>query len=255
MLVLLPKGDGMSYRCIGFLATLLIAIGHPLAQQADTADSAVESHYADDTLIVRAILDSIGRDSVSAASITKEGDGRVAYLDLSNPRLDREGMKRVPAAIGELTGLRELILNKNVISSLPSSMAHLTQLRILDLGDNELTEIPSWMGELRNLERIDLRNNEFSTLPWSFWTLGELRYVQMWGNDLETLSEDIGKLSKLEELYLQRNRLTMLPKALATMPALKYIDYDYNKLCSLEPEVEAWLMKKDKKYRQLQKCW
>ncbi len=240
---------------ITLLTAVLVWATASFAQDDSTTSPAGVSRYADDTLIVRDILDAVGWDTVSAAEVTKQADGRVVYLDLSNPSLMAEGLKALPAKVGELTGLRRLILNKNVLETLPASMVNLTQLEVLDVGDNELRAVPEWIGKLRNLRKLDLRNNEFSTLPAGLFTLKNLWHLHMWGNRLTTISEDLGKLENLKELYVERNRLTMLPKSITTMKKLEYIDYGYNKLCDLDPVVEAWLKKRDKKYRQLQKCW
>ncbi|MBD3243509.1 MAG: hypothetical protein GF331_23160 [Chitinivibrionales bacterium] len=244
----------MSTR-IALLAAVLVWATAPYAQDDSTTGPAEVSRYVDDTLIVREILDAVGWDTIPAAKVTKQADGRVVYLDLSNPSLLQEGIRTLPPKIGELTGLRQLILNKNVLETLPASLANLTDLEVLDLGDNELQAVPEWIGKLRNLRKLDLRNNEFGQLPPGLFALENLWYLHMWGNRLVTISEDLGKLENLKELYVERNRLTMLPKSITTMKSLEYIDYGYNKLCNLDPAVEAWLKKRDKKYRQLQKCW
>lgn len=240
---------------VALLTAVLVWAAASFAQDDSTTGPADVSRYADDTVVVREVLDAIGWDTVPAAGVTKQADGRVVYLDLSNPSRMEEGIKTLPPKVGELTGLRQLILNNNVIETLPASMAGLTQLEVLDLGGNELPAIPEWIGKLRNLRKLDLRNNEFDNLPAGLFTLENLWHLHMWGNRLTTIPEDIGKLENLKELYVERNRLTMLPKAITTMKKLEYIDYGYNNLCKLDPVVEAWLTKRDKKYRQLQKCW
>jgi len=221
----------------------------------EPADSSAMVSADEDIAIVAEILRTISSDTVVPSGVTKTAGGRVVSLNLSNQVLGTAGLKQIPDRVFTLTGLQELYLSKNVLSALPFELTELKKLRVLDVGDNEISEVPSWIGDLQNLERLDLRNNEFSDLPASLYTLKKLKYLQMWGNDLSTLSDDISKLTSLEELYLERNRLKSLPVTITKMKALKYLDYGYNYLCNLPPAVHEWMVKKDKKYKSLQKCW
>lgn len=241
-------------RHMTLLAALMLVVQAAIGQETGT-EAATGSSAGHDTVVVREILNAVGKEDVAVSAVVAMDGGRVVKLDLANKSLEEIGIKTLPASVGNLTALKQLILNKNVLTALPASVAELSALQILDVGDNELTEVPVWIGKLQNLRRLDLRNNEFGDLPAELFTLKKLTYLQLHGNDLKTISEKIGEMSSLKELYLERNRLTMLPVALTTLKSLEYIDYGYNKLCELNPTVKAWLVKRDKKYRQLQKCW
>jgi hypothetical protein len=218
------------------------------------ATLALNSAYAEDTLALRELLKAAGADSTPVDAVTKQVNGRIAWLDLSNKDATKSGVKVLSARIGELTGLEVLLLQKNSLASLPEEMSGLTRLRVLNLGDNDLALLPPWIGKLQQLDTLDVRNNEFDSLPSELYKLKKLRYLQAWGNRLTTLPEDIANMTGLRELYVQRNRLASLPKSILKMKNLTYIDYGYNNICAPSPDIEAWLKEKDKMWHQWQNC-
>lgn len=211
--------------------------------------------FPDEILIVRAILDSNGITDVNASEIAVEENNRMVSLNLTNRRVGTDGLKKLPGDIGKLTALRELRLANNSLSNLPDEMANLTSLIFLDLGSNGMSALPPVIGQIKSLEKIDIRYNAIEVFPEVLYELPNLWYLQMWGNYQTSLPESFGKLSKLKELYLKDNRLAMLPHAIVGIKSLVYIDYNYNRICAPYPDVDTWLKKKDKEYKESQKCW
>ena len=84
-------------------------------------------------------------------------NGRVTALNLSNNRLSGA----VPASLGKLTNLTELVLWGNqLIGEIPASLGSLRQLEALSLRNNMLTgAIPASLGSLTNLQLLYLRSN------------------------------------------------------------------------------------------------
>jgi hypothetical protein len=224
----------------------------------DTTATAIPGMtYQEEMLVVRAILDSNGFGDISASAVATEDPktGRMVKLDLANKEIAKDGLKRLPASIGQLSALRSLSLADNSLASIPSEIGNLTELRELDISNNDLTSVPPSIGNLANLQKLDLRNNEIESLPVELYNLKNLWYLQLWGNELTALSEALGNLTSLKEIYLKGNKLIMLPNAITKMPSLTYYDIQLNSLCKVTPQVEAWLRKKDKRYHEAQKCW
>ncbi|MBC7404838.1 MAG: hypothetical protein H7252_04030 [Cytophaga sp.] len=62
--------------------------------------------------------------------------------------------------MGELSDVRELVLNKNNLTSLPESIGKLLHLHTLDVGSNQLTHLPDSIDQLTNLSSVNVRFNE-----------------------------------------------------------------------------------------------
>jgi Leucine-rich repeat (LRR) protein len=87
-------------------------------------------------------------------------NGRVAILQLSGNNLTGN----IPASLGNLTGLTQLLLVTNKLSgTIPASLGKLTNLIEFILEDNQLTGfVPSTLNNLSNCSHIELEDNEFN---------------------------------------------------------------------------------------------
>ncbi|MFP4417422.1 MAG: leucine-rich repeat domain-containing protein [Chitinispirillaceae bacterium] len=209
---------------------------------------------ADDRAIIRSILDENGLEETTVESVATFKEDRAIKLNLNNPDVAKDGFKTLPASIGQLDALITLTINDNVIDSLPVEIGNLQSLTELELKNNEIMSLPSTIGQLSALKVLDLRNNELRKLPPEIGQLDQLWMLQLWGNELSFLPEEIGDMESLKELYLRNNRLKSLPASIMKMD-LNYLGIYDNKLCELDEDLDAWLKKKDDRYRSWQKCW
>ena len=88
-------------------------------------------------------------------------DGRVVELKLHG--LELSGA--LPAEIGQLTSLTELVLNDNQLTSVPAEIGQLTSLKWLYLGGNQLTSVPAEIGQLASLRSLTLGGNQLTRVP------------------------------------------------------------------------------------------
>jgi internalin A len=71
----------------------------------------------------------------------------------------------LPEALGELTKLEELWVNRNKLTVLPDVIGKLTRLSVLRLHENELAALPESLRRLTNLKELNLHNNPGLGLP------------------------------------------------------------------------------------------
>ena len=75
--------------------------------------------------------------------------------------------KPLPETLANLSGLEELDLGRNGISTVPRQVASLRGLKKLSLDYNSISVLPSFVGDLPNLQELSLNANGGVTLPAS----------------------------------------------------------------------------------------
>ena len=111
----------------------------------------------------------------------------------------------IPVALGELTGLEDLWLDRNQLTGeIPAELGNLTSLYSLYLDQNQLTgEIPAELGNLSVLEDLFLYNNQLTgSIPPEVASLEDLRQLWITNNQLSGVLP--GELAGLDELYTLR---------------------------------------------------
>ncbi|XP_007561192.1 leucine-rich repeat protein 1 [Poecilia latipinna] len=123
-------------------------------------------------------------------------------LDLSNNHI-----KKLPATIGDLGCLSELILHNNHLEAFSEALCLSTlqqTLQVLDLSQNRLQSLPARFCQLRELMNLKLDDNKLAGLPLQIGRLSKLRFLSAAHNQLTVLPADFFKLS-LENLDLFGN--------------------------------------------------
>ena len=145
----------------------------------------------------------------------------------------------LPAAIGQLSELRELYLNENQLTSLPSTISHLSKLTHLNIVGNMIKALPAEFGELTALERLDADENLIENLPELFGDLSRLQVLEMSSNKLCSLPESFGKLKCLHTLNISSNKLEDLPASFGQLPQITSLDMSENFLKVLPTEFKS----------------
>jgi Leucine-rich repeat (LRR) protein len=77
---------------------------------------------------------------------------------LKSVTLSFNKIKVLPAEIGLLTQVEELILDNNLLKELPKEMSNMKSLKRIVLTNNNFTSIPKIISALPNIEEVDLAN-------------------------------------------------------------------------------------------------
>lgn len=123
-------------------------------------------------------------------------------LDLSNNHI-----KKLPATIGDLGCLSELVLHNNHLEAFSEALCLSTlqrTLQLLDLSQNRLQSLPAQFCQLKELVNLKLDDNKLVCLPFHVGRLSKLRFLSAAHNQLAMLPSDFRKLS-LENLDLFGN--------------------------------------------------
>jgi len=151
-------------------------------------------------------------------------------------------VENLPAEIGNLTDLTELVLRGTSLISLPPEIGNLTNLTSLTvIGDDDydgrLTSLPPEIGNLTNLTSLDLKNNQLTQLPPEIGNLTNLTSLNLEHNQLSSLPPEIGKLTNLTSLTLEGNKLSSLPPEIGKLTNLTSLNLKNNQLSSLPAEI------------------
>ena len=168
----------------------------------------------------------------NSVSLNWNGEIKSLYLYGSNVKGE------IPAAIGELTSLEDLVLTDVAITSLPEEIASLQNLRGLYISGTQLTELPESIGELKNLESLVIQNNALLTkLPESISGLKNLRTLLINNTRLTELPNIFDQLQNLETLYIANNSLLEcdLPESIADLTNLRALFLYNNKFTGQIP--------------------
>ncbi|MBN1247821.1 MAG: GTP-binding protein [Anaerolineae bacterium] len=155
--------------------------------------------------------------------ITQASKSGVSQLDLSYNELTT-----LPREIGRLEQLVSLDLCGNDLVALPPEIGQLRFLTQLDLRHNQLAALPPELGLLTGLSSLDLRDNRLTKLPGSMEMMVNLKTLDLRDNRIQVFPQVILRLFGLEELHLYGNPLVALPLEIETLIRLRMLNLGGN---------------------------
>ena len=154
---------------------------------------------------------------------SKTGESRIRPMDSVHGVLCN-GLKSLPAEIGNLTKLEQLFIANSEIETLPMEMANMISCTDLELYNcPKMTEFPMALTQMPELISVNLANNK----QWS----SEEVLKGLKGLATGPAAE------KIQLLYLLENNLEIIPKEIKNMKKLGLLDFASNKIHTIE---EAW---------------
>lgn len=187
--------------------------------------------YKEDSLAVRAILDSNGLFNLNVDQVANKDSGRITSLSIWNYNL-----KKIPIQIGKLTALTFLNFSKNELNSLPPEIGNLIMLGDFKLHNNKISYLPPEIGSLSNLWRLELDSNLLETFPPELWNCSNLTEFGALYNRLKTIPDGIENTKLGEHSYACfcfNDSLTFTEKQKEFFDVFDYETY-FNKYCAVE---------------------
>ena len=228
-----PRRSGTSHQhgrkraIFVFAAFLLLAAGNARAQGTVATDRAalVALYGATDGANWTNNTNWTGNEALTDwHGVATDANGRITRLSLSGNGLSGE----IPAELGDLTNLQNLLLNANTLSGeIPAELGDLTNLQQLWLSQNQLSgEIPAELGNLANLQNLLLYDNMLSgEIPAELGDLTNLQWLWLSQNQLSgEIPAELGGLANLQNLDLYQNQLSgEIPSELANLANLRQL--------------------------------
>eukprot|EP01133_Synstelium_polycarpum_P006574 gene6574-7630_t len=187
----------------------------------------------------------------------------VANNLVNSLRLADNLLSTIPRAVLRLSGLRELILDNNLIYHLPPllwmllnerirSLEHIsiasnfltvipreigqfTTLQRLVLSDNRITSVTPYITKLAGLVHLDLGGNVLDAFPMELINVTSLTSLQLARNHIESLPSLLSELVNLRVLGLRENKITKIPTTLSNLRQLRSLDLSANQLSNIAP--------------------
>jgi Leucine-rich repeat (LRR) protein len=103
-----------------------------------------------------------------------------------NPKVN---LNKILLVLAKLPKLKTVYLSFDKIQSLPAEIGLLTQIEELIVDNNLLTDLPAQVSSMKHLKRIVLTNNKFSSLPKVLSTLSAIKEIDL----ANTYEEDMDK--------------------------------------------------------------
>ncbi|XP_048127318.1 disease resistance protein RUN1-like [Rhodamnia argentea] len=159
-------------------------------------------------------------------------------------------LKELPAGVGRMEKLREVLLDHTDIQEIPisrgcltkpetlsasscrrlaqllESMGSLVSLTLLDVSGTRIEEFPESIGSMKELRTLDASNCvSLARIPSSIGHLASLQCLLLWGcPSLREIPDSIGNLASLTKPHLARTAIAELPESIGNLQKLRILD-------------------------------
>ncbi|XP_059064017.1 disease resistance protein RUN1 isoform X2 [Cryptomeria japonica] len=142
-------------------------------------------------------------------------------------------LRELPVNIGQLSKLRELHIESDLLTSLPTSLGDLCSLNNLTImGCRRLECLPDSLGRLKLLENLALSSLGIKSLPKSVGQLVSLRELKISGCPVSELElgagSSPGSLCNLEKISIERTELSKISISEGCCPSLNTLYLYHN---------------------------
>lgn len=191
---------------------------HPVTQMSEPIARAFAEHGK--TIPETALYNEFSEDE-----IIDKGTGRMKIrpMDMISGKVNN-GLKSLPAEIGNLTKLEQLFIANSEISSLPDELSNLVSCTDVEIYNCPyLKEFPMAIAQMPELITANLANNR----QWSSEEVLKGFKALATGPSRE----------KIQILYLNENNLEVIPAEITNMKKIGMMDFSSNKISRIET---AW---------------
>ncbi len=191
---------------------------HPVTQMSEPIARAFAEHGK--TIPETALYDELSEDE-----IIDKGTGRMKIrpMDMISGKVNN-GLKSLPAEIGNLINLEQLFIANSEIESLPDELSNLVSCTDVEIYNcPKMKEFPMALARMPELITANLANNRQ-------WSAEEIL------KGFKALATGPSR-EKIQILYLNENNLEVIPAEITNMKKIGMMDFSSNKIRKIET---AW---------------
>ncbi len=167
--------------------------------------------------------------------------GKVCQLvTLERLWVSHNKLTELPAALENLTMLRELFLHRNNFEEIPKCICKLRSLEFLWFSNNRIMSVPDEMAKMSSLKRLHLDFNLIKDFPSCLCELNELEVLYLNHNSMQQICENVGNLTKLKRFYLQHNKITEIPAGITKLTSVENLNLGNNEIRSIRREFKQF---------------
>ena len=150
---------------------------------------------------------------------------------------DFRQISTIPESFQNISNLKFLELETNLLEELPDSFGNLDNLEHLNLDGNKFVQFPSAITKLDKLETLTLNFNGIESIPKEINNMTSLINLSISGSNIKELPSEIGELVNLETFALGSSLLETFPLDLLNLINLKSLSLSGNNIEVLPNEI------------------
>ena len=238
----LRGADGGHMASFYYLSVFHMVYGGAELGSASKVDS-LESSLLIENLDMTRLPDGAVKRIVAACRdqpVYRPSKGNAAKaLDLSSmlgclATTSSDGVSVVPLVLTQVTGLQQLRLSHNNLTTLVGPVLRLRGLLRLDLSWNNITSLPeSAHMSLPLLKVLNLSHNKIQAFPLCIYQWMSLEELHLNDNSIRHVSANLTHLTALKVLDLSNNELYALPKGMSENNQFQYLKISGNPIAAM----------------------
>ena len=187
-------------------------------------------------------IDDYG-DPVSINGIVIDGHPQFHFTDGEEPvnmaLTEFKHMKKLPAAIANLSSLVNLTIRNCELEELPAEIAQMN-LVTLHIENTNLAHFPDEMANMKHLINIYLFNNKFTEFPEILTHIEDIYHFNMVNEQITSIPESIRNWTQLSNLIITGSQITSIPDVFDEVYQMSILDFSNNKnLSTLPPSLST----------------
>ena len=187
-------------------------------------------------------IDDYG-DPVSINGLIIDGDPQYHFTDGEEPvnmaLTEFKHMKKLPAAIANLSSLVNLTIRNCDLEELPAEMAQMN-LVTLHIENTNLAHFPDEMANMKHLINVYLLNNKFTQFPEVLTHIKDIYHFNMVNEQIDFIPESIRNWTQLSNLIITGSHITSIPDVFNDVYRMSILDFSNNKnLSTLPPSLST----------------
>lgn len=182
-------------------------------------------------------IDDYG-DPTTVNGLVIDGNPQYHYNDEGEPvnmaLTEFKHMKKLPAAIANLSSLTNLTIRNCDLEELPKEIA-LTNIVTLYIENTNLSHFPDEVADMKQLINVYLLNNKFTEFPEVLTRNENIYHFNMVNEKIHSIPESIRNWQELSNFVITGSHISEIPDVFNDIYRMSVLDFSDNKALSTLP--------------------